>query len=389
MARRQEEEANHWPGFVDALSTIVMVVTFLLIILGVVIFIIAQQIQETAGNSKAKSDNKEIYFQSRVPGSTKSKQNATKEDILIAEASIKLASANAKAAASEAKTSAARAQMAKSNAQAEQAKSQAEQAKAQTAQAQAQAAKDNASSQKSLAMAKVAAAQKATAEAELAKEASFTKKSEARIAEAAAAKAMAEAEITKSAALKAEIEKQTEQQQDAMAEIEKLKQEQEHALQNIAKLKLDAELRQDRKTEKTIDGQKVRSEKVDSNKTIAIAGEESAKDFKANIVQSADAVLTLVFDGKSVQIDVNSATQITAFIEKTNLLRDNAKLEIRSYVDLSGTSMGERRRIAFYRAMAARNELLRTGVSAKKISIKVNEVDDASLDRKVKIYVKP
>ena len=47
MARRLEEEDNHWPGFVDALSTIVMVVTFLLIILGIVIFAISQQIAKT------------------------------------------------------------------------------------------------------------------------------------------------------------------------------------------------------------------------------------------------------------------------------------------------------------------------------------------------------
>ena len=44
MARRAEEEENHWPGFVDALSTIVMVVTFLLIILVVVIVVISQQV---------------------------------------------------------------------------------------------------------------------------------------------------------------------------------------------------------------------------------------------------------------------------------------------------------------------------------------------------------
>jgi len=45
MARRAEEEENHWPGFVDALSTIVMVVTFLLIILGIVIFVISLQVK--------------------------------------------------------------------------------------------------------------------------------------------------------------------------------------------------------------------------------------------------------------------------------------------------------------------------------------------------------
>lgn len=44
MARRAEQEENHWPGFVDALSTIVMVVTFLLIILVVVIVVLSQQV---------------------------------------------------------------------------------------------------------------------------------------------------------------------------------------------------------------------------------------------------------------------------------------------------------------------------------------------------------
>ncbi|WP_375451375.1 hypothetical protein [uncultured Devosia sp.] len=46
MARLVEEEENYWPGFVDALSTIVMVVTFLLIILGVVIFAISTQVSK-------------------------------------------------------------------------------------------------------------------------------------------------------------------------------------------------------------------------------------------------------------------------------------------------------------------------------------------------------
>lgn len=48
MARKPEEEANHWPGFVDALSTIVMVITFLLILLGLTLFIMMQKIQSDA-----------------------------------------------------------------------------------------------------------------------------------------------------------------------------------------------------------------------------------------------------------------------------------------------------------------------------------------------------
>lgn len=71
MARKPEEEANHWPGFVDALSTIVMVITFLLILLGLTLFIMMQKIQadanvvtntqvlsEAAGGAQAINDEK-------------------------------------------------------------------------------------------------------------------------------------------------------------------------------------------------------------------------------------------------------------------------------------------------------------------------------------------
>ncbi|MEM7570790.1 MAG: hypothetical protein AAF337_13445 [Pseudomonadota bacterium] len=59
MARKPEEEANHWPGFVDALSTIVMVITFLLILLGLTLFIMMQKIQSdanTAADTQVSSD---------------------------------------------------------------------------------------------------------------------------------------------------------------------------------------------------------------------------------------------------------------------------------------------------------------------------------------------
>ena len=67
MARRAEEEENHWPGFVDALSTIVMVVTFLLIILVVVIVVISQQVNpETDQNEAAQSDTQVAELEQKI-----------------------------------------------------------------------------------------------------------------------------------------------------------------------------------------------------------------------------------------------------------------------------------------------------------------------------------
>ncbi|MEM6683514.1 MAG: hypothetical protein AAF607_14870 [Pseudomonadota bacterium] len=67
MARRAEEETNHWPGFVDALSTIVMVITFLLILLGLTLFIMMQKVKSAANpDIDTKSDTEQTEGQSPV-----------------------------------------------------------------------------------------------------------------------------------------------------------------------------------------------------------------------------------------------------------------------------------------------------------------------------------
>lgn len=56
MARRLETDEGYWPGFVDALSTIVMVVTFIIIILGIAIFGISTQISKAISDSRDQTE---------------------------------------------------------------------------------------------------------------------------------------------------------------------------------------------------------------------------------------------------------------------------------------------------------------------------------------------
>ncbi|NRA86068.1 MAG: hypothetical protein HRU28_01480 [Rhizobiales bacterium] len=343
MARIPDEAENHWPGFVDALSTIVMVVTFLLIILGVVIFIIAQQIQETVGNAKIDTGQKEIFIKKPEPNEIKLDDKPTPENTI------------AQIIADEAK------------------------AKSELAKAQAEIVKFEAI--------------KAEAEAE----AEATK---AEIIKSEAIKAEAEAETAKAEAAEAETQENIEQikletakaeasAKQAEAQAQKMKLKLQEQLDGSFKINLTEELRQDRKTESEKSGQRVRSEVVDVSKQITIAKDETPKEFKANIVQSANAILTLIFDGKSVVIDSVSATEISKFLINKQVIKQKGKLEIRSYVNLSTSSIGEGRRLAFYRAMAARNELLKLELDPSNISIKVKEVDDDKLDGILKIYIKP
>ena len=42
-----DEEENYWPGYVDALTTMTMVLTFIMMVLGVVVFTLAQNVSKT------------------------------------------------------------------------------------------------------------------------------------------------------------------------------------------------------------------------------------------------------------------------------------------------------------------------------------------------------
>lgn len=352
MAHRQEEAENHWPGFVDALSTIVMVVTFLLIILGVVIFIIAQQIKTSVGNSSQKSEMSEQYFKPAIPENIEQSQEASQNP-----ETIKAMIEQAKATAAQAKAAQAESEAARAEAEAAQAESEAAQAESQAAQAESEAAQ----------------AESEVTEAEV----------EAAQAESEAAQAESEAAQAESEAAQAEAEAA---QAAAQLESQKIAAQQ---LADQAKITLAEELRQDRETELEINGQKVISQQVDESQQITIASEDTPQDLKANIVRSADAILTLIFDQKSVTIDENSKLEIEKFLDQENIIDQPGQIEIRSYVNLNQASMGEARRKAFYRAMAARNILLNTQIKPKQISLKVIEIDDEKLSGIVKIYIKP
>ncbi|MEM6665433.1 MAG: hypothetical protein AAF638_03430 [Pseudomonadota bacterium] len=56
----EEEEENYWPGYVDALSTMTMVLTFVMMILGIAVFILSQNVSKILINQIVESLEIEI-----------------------------------------------------------------------------------------------------------------------------------------------------------------------------------------------------------------------------------------------------------------------------------------------------------------------------------------
>lgn len=50
-----DEEENYWPGYVDALTTMTMVLTFIMMVLGVVVFTLAQNVSKTVVKAIAEA----------------------------------------------------------------------------------------------------------------------------------------------------------------------------------------------------------------------------------------------------------------------------------------------------------------------------------------------
>jgi DNA polymerase III gamma/tau subunit len=281
VARRPEEEANHWPGFVDALSTIVMVVTFLLIILGIVIFVISKNI--SAELAKAAEEVEQA-------------QKA------LHKAQDKANDANKKA------RSAARAQ-----------------ARAQAAAAQAQAQ---------------------------------AKKSEQEQDE----------------------NQEKSQNQSQRSSVKKRKTASTFRTQFSEELTQNDEVESD-------DKHTVRTRKTQNTKQIIISTTEQEKNLRDVKVTSSQALLTLVFTG-GMKISDEVSSEIQNYLKANTRADKKEKYEVRAFFNTEKGSISEAKRLAYYRALATRNQLLSLGVKSADIAIKVSISEQDGDGGKVNIYLK-
>ena len=132
----------------------------------------------------------------------------------------------------------------------------------------------------------------------------------------------------------------------------------------------------------------VTSQKVDPEERIVIAPEERPTQKAPIEVSSSATMLTLEFPVGVVRIDATSNEAINRFLESSNAARDS-KIEIRSFARTESTSVSEARRIAFYRAMSARNHLLKQGFNSDLIEIVVRETSVSEESNIVRLFIKP
>jgi hypothetical protein len=88
------------------------------------------------------------------------------------------------------------------------------------------------------------------------------------------------------------------------------------------------------------------------------------------------ALLTLIFPNKSFAVDQPTSGEIKEFVQRSNVVDTKGKFIVRALAYVGGGSLTEARRIAYFRAMTVRKELIASGVASEKISLHVDETQD-------------
>jgi len=321
LARKAQAEENYWPGFVDALSTIVMVITFLLILLSIVIFVLSQNTAKRAiDDAQAKSGAGQVKVETKSTAEAQARRKSEAQKKTTAKAQKKVQSAQKSQSKSQSKAQS----MAKAQSKAQ------SQAKAQSkAQSQAKAQS------------------KSQSQAKASRQSS--QKSEMRVAQ--------EKEETNTTA-------------------------------GQFKPREGKRLTQAEKVESK-DKLEVRSRAAVDEKRIVIAPEEKPKEKEKIKVVTSKSLLTLEFPPSNVKIDEASVKAVQSYLSSSADIKAEGKIEIRSFANSTVGSISEARRLAYYRAMATRNQLLKGGVDPKRISIRIRETTVKEEQDLVKVYLKP
>ncbi|MEN9894550.1 MAG: hypothetical protein RIR97_402 [Pseudomonadota bacterium] len=115
----------------------------------------------------------------------------------------------------------------------------------------------------------------------------------------------------------------------------------------------------------------IRSRKVKDEKSIDVVSEEVEPKVAAIEVKSSQALLTLNFGKGSFRLDQKTTDEIKTYLADTK--DPTKKIEIRAFAQSTVGSVSEARRIAFYRAMLVRTELVKNGIPTNNINVIVRE----------------
>ena len=97
-------------------------------------------------------------------------------------------------------------------------------------------------------------------------------------------------------------------------------------------------------------------------------------------ISDAGSILTVAFLKRVVQLDEPATNELKSLVARSAAFRSANRLEVKGYADVSALGVTEARRIAYYRTMLIRRELIAVGFEAEKISVRIEDASAADGD---------
>ena len=97
--------------------------------------------------------------------------------------------------------------------------------------------------------------------------------------------------------------------------------------------------------------------------------------------------LTVAFDGGSYRIDEPGARAVAAFVDANGVADKSKPIIVNAYAYTGEGAISEARRLAYYRAMMARKQLIDAKVRPENIRINVNDITDKAKAQTVEMIV--
>lgn len=105
-------------------------------------------------------------------------------------------------------------------------------------------------------------------------------------------------------------------------------------------------------------------------------------------VEAADTSLTLLFQPRAVNVDEASLAEMDTFIKATRGLPQPVHYQLVAHAGTRGGALSDARRIAYYRAMFARQRLIAQGVATADIEVRVEDYAQEAQAEKLRILVR-
>ncbi len=97
--------------------------------------------------------------------------------------------------------------------------------------------------------------------------------------------------------------------------------------------------------------------------------------------------LAVEFDGGSYRLDEPRARSISTFVDQNGVADKSKPIVVNAYAYTGEGAISEARRLAYYRAMMARKQLIDAKVRAENIKINVNDIADQAKAQTVEVIV--